>query len=87
MVQGDTKGLPSGPKARENLMVRRTLYNNGGDEKSILRRILFKIRCKMAGKCCKVNIDNGSSKNLASEELVTNLQLQRLKNPKPYHVS
>ena len=29
----------------------------------------------MAGKCCKVIIDSGSSTNLASEELVTKLQL------------
>ena len=32
-------------------------------------------------------IDSGSSTNLASEELVTKLQLQRLKHPKPNHVS
>ena len=68
-------------------MVRRTLCNKGSNDKPILRRSLFKTRCKMAGKCCKVIIDNGSSKNLASEEMVTKLQLQRLKYPNPYHVS
>ena len=31
--------------------------------------------------------DSGSSTNLALEELVTKLQLQRLKHLKPYHVS
>ena len=41
----------------------------------------------MAGKCCKVIIDSGSSTNLASEELIKKLQLQRPKHPKPYHVS
>ena len=32
-------------------------------------------------------IDSESSKNLASKELVTKLQLQRLKNPNHYHAS
>ena len=73
VVQGDTNGSPSGPKARENLMVRRIVCNKGNDEEPILRRILFKTRCKMARKCCKVIIDSGSIKNLASKESVTNL--------------
>ena len=76
MIQGDDEGSPSGPKAGENLMVRRTLCNKGSDEEEpILRRSLFKTRCKMAGKCYKVIIDTGSYTNLASEELVTKLQL------------
>ena len=79
MIQGDDKGSPSGPKAGENIMVRRTLCNKGSDEELVLRRCLFKTRYKMDGKCCKVIIDSGSSKNLASKELVTKLQLQRLK--------
>ena len=41
MIQGDTEGSPSGPKARENLMVRRTLCNKGSDEEPILKRIFF----------------------------------------------
>ena len=68
-------------------MVRRTLCSKGSDEELVLRRSLFKIRCKMAGKCCKVIIDSGSSTNLASKELVPNFQLQRPKHPRPYHVS
>ena len=72
MIQGDNEGSPSGPEARENLMVRRTLCNKGSDEEPILR-ILFKTRCKMDGKCCKVIIDSGSSTNFAVEEMVTKL--------------
>ena len=82
MLQGDDDASPSGPETGENMMVKRTLYNKGSDEEPILRRSLFKTRCKMAGKCYKVIIDSGSSTNLASEELVTKLQLQRLKHPK-----
>ena len=40
------------------------------DEEPILRRGLFKTRCKVVGKCCKVIINSGSLENLASEELV-----------------
>ena len=56
-------------------LVRRTLCNKGSDKELVLRRSLFKTRCKMTGKCCKVIIESGSSTNLASEELVTKLQL------------
>ena len=87
MIQRDDESSPSGPKARENLMVRRTLCNKGSDEKLVLRRSLFKTKCKMNGKCYKVIMDSGTSKNLASEKLVIKLQLQRLKHPKPYDVS
>ena len=73
MIQEDIKSSPSGPKARENFMVRRTLCNKVSDEEPLLIKIIFKTRCKMAGKCYKVIIDSGSSKNLASKELVTKL--------------
>ena len=73
MIQEDIKRSPSGPEAGENLMVRRTLCNKGNDEEPVLRRSLFKTRCKMAGKCYKVIIDSESSTNLASKELVTKL--------------
>ena len=87
MIQEDIEISPSGPEVGENMMVRRTLCNKGSDEEPILRRTLFKTICKMAGKRWKVIIDSGCSTNLASEELVTKLQLQRLKHPKPYYVS
>ena len=66
MIQEDIESSPSGPEVGENLMVRRTLCNKGSDEEPFLRRSLFKTKCKMAGKCCKVIIDSGSSKNFAS---------------------
>ena len=87
MIQGDSEDSPSRLEAGENLMVIRTLCNKGSDEEPVLRRSLFKTRCKMDGQCCKVIIDRGSSKYLASKESVTKLQLQRLKHHKPYHVS
>ena len=74
MIQEDIESSPSGPEVGENLMVRRTLCTKGSDEEPIVRS-LFKTRCKMARKCHKVIIDSGSSTNLASEVLVTKLQL------------
>ena len=75
MIQEDIVSSPSGPKSRENMMVRRTLCNKGSDEEPILRRILFKTKCKMARKCYKVIIDSKSSTNFTLEELVTKLEL------------
>ena len=86
MLQGELEGSPCGPEIRENLMVMRALCNKTIGEEVILRRSLFKTRCKMAGKCCKVIVDRGSLANLELEELVTKLQLKILKNPKLYHV-
>ena len=73
MIQEDTENSLSAPEARENLMVRRTLCNKGSDEELVLKRSIFKTKCNMKGKCCKVIIDSGSSTNLASKELVTKL--------------
>ena len=75
MIQGEDEVSPSGPEAGENMMVRRTLCNKGSDEEPIHRRSIFKTRCKMARKCCKVIVNSGSYTNLASEKLVTKLQL------------
>ena len=56
-------------------MVRRNLCNKGSDEEPVLRRSLFKTKCKMARKCCKVIIDSGSSTNLVSEKAETSQTL------------
>lgn len=49
---------------------------------------LFGTRCKSGGKCCNlVIIDIGSTNNLVSEEMVTKLNLERLKHPKPYQIA
>ena len=73
MIQEDIQSSPSRTEVGENMMVRITLCNKGSDEEPVLRRSLFKTKCKMNGKCCKVIIDSGSSTNLASEELVIKL--------------
>lgn len=67
-------------------MMRRTLWNVKDNEEPIFRRTLFKTRWDISYRCCKVIIDNGSLDNLESKKLANELQLQRLKHPKPYHI-
>ena len=86
MIQGKSKQTQCDPKAREILMIRRTFCSKEVSKESILRRSIFKTRYNIFDKFCKMMIDNGSSTNLASEEMVTKLQLQRLEHPNPYHV-
>ena len=51
----------------------RTLCNKKVDKELVLRRSIFKKRCKVADKCCKVIIDSGSSNKLESKDLVAKL--------------
>ena len=43
--------------------------------------------CKVQGKCYKMVIDNGSTNNLVSIEMVENPSLKKTKHPVPYKVS
>ena len=73
---------------RESLLIRRTLLKLAKEiNEPTQRRALFKIVCKVKGKCCKVVIDSWSIDNLVSNELVENLNFKRMKHPTPYKVS
>eukprot|EP00253_Pinus_taeda_P007814 PITA_07814 len=50
-------------------------------------KTLFRIVCKVQGKCCKMIIDSGSTDNLVSIEVVEKLKLKTTKHPTPYKVS
>ena len=43
--------------------------------------------CKEKGKCCKLVIDNRSTDNLVSQEMVEKVGLKNIKNLTPYKVS
>lgn len=45
----------------ENLMIKRALCNEKTGEDPVVRKSLFKTRCKVVGKPCKVIIDGGIS--------------------------
>ena len=50
-------------------------------DESVQRRILFKIVCKVEGKCCKLIVDSGSTNNLVSTEMVDKLNLRKTIHP------
>ena len=63
---------PNEPEKENNLMVRRALWSESNKEDRV-RKSLFKTICRVSDKVWKVIIDSGSSKNLASEEMVAKL--------------
>lgn len=56
-------------------------------QEPVQRRNLFRTMCKAKGKCCKLIIDNGSTNNLVSMEMVDKLGLKKVVHPTPYRVS
>ena len=56
-------------------------------DESVQRRSLFKIVCKVEGKCCKLIVDSGSTDNLVSTDMVDKLNLGKIVHPKPYRVA
>ena len=63
VIQGESKQPQCNPKARENLMIRRTLCSKEVSKELVMRRSIFKTRCKIVEKCYKMIIDSGNSTN------------------------
>ena len=69
-------------------MLRKVLLKPEAEiEKPVHRNSLFRTACKTKDKVCKVIIDNGSTDNLVSTEMVEKLELKTTRHPKPYKVS
>lgn len=69
----------------ESLMMKRVwLKPHKKVQEPIQRRNIFKTMCKEKGKCCKFIIDNGSTDNLVSTDMVDKLGLRRIAHPTPY---
>ena len=51
------------------------------------RKLLFKTRCLVKGKVCRVIVDSCSTKNLAFTEMIEKLGLEKIPHPTPYKVS
>ena len=79
--------IPLNSKEGENLMMRRTLIKEPVKEEPSQRRSLFRIKCKIMGKVCRVIIDSGSTDNIVSEEAVSKLKLKRISHTNPYKVT
>ena len=51
------------------------------------RRALFKIKCKILGKVCKVVVDSGSIDTIILEDAMANLKLKKNPHDNPYKVT
>ena len=72
----------------ESLMLKRFLVNSKKKVHELAqRKSMFRTKCKSQGKCCKMVIENSSTDNLVSTEIVEKLGLKRMKHPTPYKVS
>jgi hypothetical protein len=71
-----------------SLMMHKVLLTPGKEvEESSQRTRLFRTACKTKDRVCKVIVDNGSTDNLVSTEMVEKLELEIIDHPSPYKVS
>jgi hypothetical protein len=56
-------------------------------ENPVQRNSLFRTACKTKDRVCKVIVDNGSTDNLVSIEMVEKMELETIEHPSPYRVS
>lgn len=68
-------------------MFRRVLIKNPAPNEPKHRRALFRMKCKILGKVCKVVVDSGSIDNVISKEVVTKLKLHKIPHENPYKVT
>ena len=65
------------PETGEALMMNKVLLKPEKEQVELSqRKYLFKTMCKFQGKCCKMVINNGSTDNLVSTEMVEKLSLK-----------
>ena len=82
----DTRSSHFEDAERGEVLVNRRVLLSGETEPD-QRRSLFRTRCKCEDKCCDVIIDGGTTNNLVLEKMVTKLNLNRKKHPRPYHIA
>nr|XP_043611802.1 uncharacterized protein LOC122583465 [Erigeron canadensis] len=75
-----------GPDEGECLVIRRALNVIPVQEENGQREAIFHTRCTIAQKVCTLIIDGGSCKNVASQTLVTKLNLPTENHPSPYMI-
>jgi hypothetical protein len=71
-------------EGRRSLMMRKVLLKL---ENPSQRNSLFQTACKTKDRVCKVIVDNSSTDNLVSTEMVEKLELETIAHPSPYRVS
>ncbi|XP_048503161.2 uncharacterized protein LOC125498889 [Beta vulgaris subsp. vulgaris] len=83
-MEEEEEGRYIGPDDGECLVVRRALSGIPTNEEQLQREAIFHTRCTIGGKVCSLIIDGGSCTNVASQTLVTKLNLQTNPHPNPY---
>ncbi|XP_057248316.1 uncharacterized protein LOC130590268 [Beta vulgaris subsp. vulgaris] len=78
------EGRVVGPDEGECLVVRRNLSSLPIQADQLQREAIFHTRCTIGGKVCSLIIDGGSCTNVASQTLVTKLNLTTNPHPAPY---
>lgn len=73
-----------GPDEGACLVVRRALSNTSDQGGNLQREAIFHTRCTIAQKVCTVIIDGGNCTNVASQTLVSKLNLTTQSHPSPY---
>ncbi|XP_035834279.1 uncharacterized protein LOC110883263 [Helianthus annuus] len=73
-----------GPDEGSLLVVRRMLNSTPGQKENLQREAIFHSRCTIAQKVCTMIIDGGSCTNVASQTLVSKLNLTTEPHPSPY---
>jgi hypothetical protein len=75
-------------EGRRSLMMRKILLKPEKEiENPVQRNNLFRTACKTKDRVCKVIVDNGSTDNLVSTEMVEKMELETVTHPSPYKVS
>ncbi|GKE18765.1 gag-pol polyprotein [Tanacetum coccineum] len=73
-----------GPDEGPCLVVRRTLSTTATQEENLQRELIFHTRCTISQRVYTVIIDGGSCTNVASQTLVTKLNLHTQPHSSPY---
>jgi hypothetical protein len=77
-----------GAEDGRSLMMKKFLLKQEPEtKKPVQRNNLFRTTCKTKDKVCKVIIDNGSTQNLVSTEMVEKLEMETTAHSTPYKVS
>jgi hypothetical protein len=75
-------------ECRRSLVMRKVLLTPEKEaENPTQRNSLFQTSCKTKDRVCKVIVDNGSTDNLVTIDMVKNLELETIVHPSPYRVS
>lgn len=86
---GNKKAIdfPLDSEEGENLMFMRTLIREPMKEHPSQRRALFRVKCKVQNKVCKVIIDSSSTDKIVLEEVVDRLKLKKIPHNNLYRVT